>query len=126
MGSNKGIDYFAIPAPSIEDAGLEDPALPIEGIQEAFRRAAGLMEAKAAADAEIDSPWDGCMDAVPVKDWPNTNQEGIDRVGVNTGTTESGSEHVEGKTLLEGSSIYGKSKGSSGESDPDKCEKRIG
>jgi hypothetical protein len=35
--------------PKLEDAGLEDCALPIEGIQEAFRIAAG--KAKAAADS---------------------------------------------------------------------------
>eukprot|EP00249_Psilotum_nudum_P009214 c21784_g1_i3 orf=210-704(+) len=39
MEDNKNADYFSIHPPRLEDAGLEDSALPVEDIQEAFRRA---------------------------------------------------------------------------------------
>lgn len=62
MEANKSTDYFSIQPPKLEDAGLEDPALPIEGIQEAFRRVADFVQTKAGVSVRIANSSDGLME----------------------------------------------------------------
>lgn len=58
MDIKNDMDYFSIHPPRLEDAGLEESALPIEGIQEAFRRAAEAV--KSGSINLIPHPLSGC------------------------------------------------------------------
>eukprot|EP00250_Pteridium_aquilinum_P014738 c22168_g1_i1 orf=454-846(-) len=64
METNNSTDYFSIHPPKLEDAGLEDPALPIEGIQEAFRRVADLVQMKATTSSDEEME-DTLVDPLP-------------------------------------------------------------
>ncbi|CAK9161489.1 unnamed protein product [Ilex paraguariensis] len=75
--------------PRLEDAGLEDCALPPESIKEAFFKAATAVKSHAASifSASGDEPEDSCLN----DPWPTFGESSDKLVGVIPGTEPSGS-----------------------------------
>lgn len=85
MEDDKHTNYFSIQPPRLEDAGLEDPALPLEGIQEAFRRVANLVQTKAGVSVRVATPCEGTMEDTVVDPVLEPDDDGKSCVDTATG-----------------------------------------
>ncbi|KAI5083334.1 hypothetical protein GOP47_0003077 [Adiantum capillus-veneris] len=127
MEGNKGTDYFSIQPPKLEDAGLEDPALPIEGIQEAFRRVAESVQAKTGVNIHFGTS-DGGMGDLVVDPLPEQRGKGqsctgqeIDRTTPYHDAIVTPSEDLKEDLVLEGKEKgpkLGKERCTLGDSEP--------
>jgi len=81
--------------PRLEDAGLEDPALPPESIHQAFLQAAAAVKSRAASifssTADTDDDDDGCVS----DPWPASKEASDVFVGIDTENEPPGSCTVE-------------------------------
>ncbi|QCE02048.1 uncharacterized protein LOC114167248 [Vigna unguiculata] len=89
-----GILHQILP-PRLEDAGLEDPALPPESIHQAFLQAAAAVKSRAASifssAAETEDEDDGCVN----DPWPSDKEASDVIVGIDTENEPPGSCTVE-------------------------------